>query len=333
MRNVAELEARVLAAADPLGGAYGRWLTRDEVLSLVAPDASVRATVRAWAESTGATCSDFPSSLRCQASAAQTAALVGAATAAFKNLQTGRIVHRVPCGTPVTLPSIFGTDMLFLTGLFDFPAAKSSAHIRASTSVLSAASGDSPRGRRSLRKSRRPLHALGADDAGGIVVLERAATSDAAAAAAAAAVPPAYLFVTVASLEQLYNMHGIRGSAAVTASVAEFGASNSCLSHSDVAAFAAANGLPAWNISTFGPPPLLCSNPDISFNNAGEPELDVQVLGAVGFGSTQAYWTEDMCACERDAQNALARAKMTQGVRALEDHFPKPPPPPQYRDV
>jgi hypothetical protein len=83
MSNTSEIEARVLAAADPRSPSYGAWLTRDEVNALAAPPAEMREVVRAWVTSTGARCVDFPTSLRCVATAGAVNALLATQLSAF----------------------------------------------------------------------------------------------------------------------------------------------------------------------------------------------------------------------------------------------------------
>ena len=124
MSGVEELEARVLAAADPRSAAYGAWMSQAEVAALVAPPAALRAEVRAWATATGARCIDMPSSLRCEATVAQAEALLGARLSAFAQAPSGRVVHRLHPDTDYVWPEHLDGKMLFITGLADFPTAR-----------------------------------------------------------------------------------------------------------------------------------------------------------------------------------------------------------------
>lgn len=124
MSNVAELEARVLAAGDPRSSSYGDWMTQAEVAALIAPPKEVRAEVRAWATSTGAACADFPSSVRCTATVAQVNKLLQTQVSEFTQLPAGRAVHRLHPDTDYSWPAHLDGKMLFITGLADFPTAR-----------------------------------------------------------------------------------------------------------------------------------------------------------------------------------------------------------------
>ena len=89
MSNTSESEARVLAASDPRSPTYGAWLSRDEVNALAAPPAELREEVRAWVTSTGARCVDFPTSLRCVATAGAVNALLATQLSAFTQCVCG----------------------------------------------------------------------------------------------------------------------------------------------------------------------------------------------------------------------------------------------------
>ena len=313
MRNVAELEARVLAAADPLGASYGSWLTQAEVNSLVAPRASARSAVRAWATSTGATCVDYPSSVRCTATVAQTSALLNAAISAFQDEASGRVIHRVPCGAPVPLPALQQSgDLLFLTQLFDFPPRRR-APLKSGSGGGGGGGGgggdgdetpvrlptrraDSAAPRSKLRRAKH------AEEQQSVLLEEEEASAFASAAAAAAAgsgavgdarkplaAPVNGYFATVETFEDLYDLRGLTaGSDTVVGVVEALSNGYSCLSARDVAAMAAANGLEPWRVVAHGPLAPLCN---ISYNEA---ELDVQYLGAIARGATQVYWAEPL---------------------------------------
>lgn len=110
--------------SDPSSPTYGQWMTRNEVNALIAPAASLRAEVRAWVTSTGAKCVDFPSSLRCTASAGAVNALLQTTLSAFSQLPSGRTVHRLHPDTEYTWPAHLDGKLLFLTNLADFPTAR-----------------------------------------------------------------------------------------------------------------------------------------------------------------------------------------------------------------
>jgi tripeptidyl-peptidase-1 len=236
LSNVAELEARVLAMSDPSSPTYGQWMTRDEVNALIAPAASLRAEVRAWVTSTGAKCVDFPSSLRCTASAGAINALLQTTLSAFSQLPSGRTVHRLHPDTEYTWPAHLDGKLLFLTNLADFPTAR----------------------RRNGR-----MQAIGVDAEG------KAAATDYA--------------VLLETLGDFYNTKGVSGSAAATTAPAEF-QNDACYNKKDLTEMAKANGLAVWNITTTHGP---CQGLDV------EASLDEQYMGAVGFGNTQWYWTDD----------------------------------------
>jgi hypothetical protein len=109
----------------PLALADGNWLTQAQVEALTAPPAAVRAEVRAWVTSTGASCGDYPTSLRCTATVAQVNALLATTVSAFRQTtKGGKIVHRIHPDTPYTFPAHLDGKLEFLTNLADFPTVK-----------------------------------------------------------------------------------------------------------------------------------------------------------------------------------------------------------------
>ena len=238
MQNFPTLEAKLLDIADPKSANYGNWMSQAEVNSLVEPPAALRAEVRAWVTSTGASCGDFPTSLRCTATVAQVNALLQTEVSAFRQTTLGgKIVHRVHPDTPYTFPAHLDGKLLFLTNLADFPTVR-----------------------------RRNGHVQAVE-----IVDGKAAATDYA--------------VLLETLEDFYKTTGVKGSKDATTSPAEFQA-DSCWSKKDVAAMAKANGIPDWNVSHITGP-CTGSNPD------AEAELDEQYMGAVGYGNSQWYWTDD----------------------------------------
>ena len=133
MQNFPTLEAKLLDIADPKSANYGNWMSQAEVNSLVEPPAALRAEVRAWVTSTGASCGDFPTSLRCTATVAQVNALLQTEVSAFRQTTLGgKIVHRVHPDTPYTFPAHLDGKLLFLTNLADFPTVRRrNGHVQA----------------------------------------------------------------------------------------------------------------------------------------------------------------------------------------------------------
>ena len=112
-------------APSPFALADGNWMTQAQVEALTAPPAAVRAEVRAWVTSTGASCGDYPTSLRCTATVAQVNALLATTVSAFRQTtKGGKIVHRIHPDTPYTFPAHLDGKLEFLTNLADFPTVK-----------------------------------------------------------------------------------------------------------------------------------------------------------------------------------------------------------------
>jgi hypothetical protein len=89
---------------------------------MIAPEASVRAEVKEWLHSNGATCVDMPTSLKCEATAGQVETMLSTKLSTFRHLaKNGRLVHRIHPDQGWTFPQELVGKMLFMTNLADFP--------------------------------------------------------------------------------------------------------------------------------------------------------------------------------------------------------------------
>ena len=119
MGDFAGLDKTLIDVSDPKSPNYGQWLSQEDVLARVNPDADIRAEVRTWLEGAGASCIDWPSSLRCTAPAS-------AVETAFKTqvsqyTQSGKTLFRVAPTASFTYPAQLSGKLLFVTSVFDFP--------------------------------------------------------------------------------------------------------------------------------------------------------------------------------------------------------------------
>ena len=122
MGNFGALDAKLTSIADPSSPIYGQWMSQEEVLGYMAPPAEVRAGVRGWLEAQGASCVDWPSSLRCSAAVADVEAAFSTTVSQYTQVPTGKTLYRVHPSVAFTLPAALEGRQLFVTSITDFPS-------------------------------------------------------------------------------------------------------------------------------------------------------------------------------------------------------------------
>ena len=218
--NWGVVEAQLGARSSPSSPLYGAWMSQAQVLSLIAPNPTTRAATTTYLQARGAACVDMPTALSCVAPASAVNALFQTTLYQFAQLSSnGTVVgyiDRVPISVAFSLPP----QLPFVSGLYDFPASSLRAGIRGLIPAL----------------LNQVLHDVAPSD-------DDYSSNDTAA-------PPSSIdyYVAPESIQSLYNSSGLVGSAASTTGAVEFKNSNAVL-QSDINAFAALTGVPAWSIS------------------------------------------------------------------------------------
>lgn len=118
--NFGELDAVLADISDPTSVNYGQWLSQDEVNELTAPAPEVRAEVAAWMAKHGAECLDWPTSLRCTATAEQVEKMFNTKVSTYET-EKGKVIHRVHPTEKMTFPAELTGKLRFVTNVFDFP--------------------------------------------------------------------------------------------------------------------------------------------------------------------------------------------------------------------
>ena len=128
--NSSGVFAELAARSDPTHALYGQWLSRDAVLSLIAPAPQHSSRVAAHHAAAGAVCAPWPSALRCAAPAAVVNALYSAELRAHSRRDGGGgsgggngapVLHRVPLGAPFAVPRALEGAGAFVEGLVGIP--------------------------------------------------------------------------------------------------------------------------------------------------------------------------------------------------------------------
>jgi len=154
-QNMDKLDALLADISDPKSANYGNWLSREEVNELTAPAPEVRAEVAAWLASqgafqrplppalcspapvrppiislpplppppraAGAECYDWPTSLRCEATAEVVEKAFATKVTAYEHVGKGKTIYRVAPSDEFTLPSHLAEKLKFVTNMYDFP--------------------------------------------------------------------------------------------------------------------------------------------------------------------------------------------------------------------
>lgn len=123
--NFDVLDAKLAAASTPGTPAYGQWMTGAEVNALTAPAAAVRVAAAEVLATAGATCVDYPHSLKCTASVSAVESLFSTKISAYSHkARADARVLRVDPTTAYTFPEAARTaGIKFFTNLVDFPTA------------------------------------------------------------------------------------------------------------------------------------------------------------------------------------------------------------------
>jgi tripeptidyl-peptidase I len=119
MRDFPGLEKELLEISDPYNKRYGQWLTAEEADAFAATPKDIADEVHAWAQSTGATCTRLPESLKCAGSVASIEALLSTELSEFVHKKLGHRVIRT--SAPATVPIELEGKVVMVTGLTRFP--------------------------------------------------------------------------------------------------------------------------------------------------------------------------------------------------------------------
>ena len=123
--NVGVLESKLSDISNPDSENYAQWMTQEEVNTLTAPAAAVRATASAFFKSSGASCVDMPHSLKCTAPVFVANEVFKTTISAFEHTENkGARVLRVHPNDAYSFPDPLRGSVEFVTNLVDFPTVK-----------------------------------------------------------------------------------------------------------------------------------------------------------------------------------------------------------------
>jgi len=122
MKDFPGLERSLLEVSDPDHARYGQWLSQEEADHFARTPFHIAKEVRAWAESTGASCKRLPESFKCTGSVAQIERLLSTELSVYGHTQTGKTIIRT--SAPATVPDHMTGKVVMVTGLRQFPVAR-----------------------------------------------------------------------------------------------------------------------------------------------------------------------------------------------------------------
>ena len=130
------LEARLRDVSETSSAEYGRWLSDEEAAALFSACPRVRARVREWLSLHGATCEDLPSALSCEATVADFEGMMaGTRINAYRGLGGAYLLRADPHSAPLTIPAALEGDLLFISGVADFPTRRMRGGARRATGL------------------------------------------------------------------------------------------------------------------------------------------------------------------------------------------------------
>ncbi len=275
-RNFDKLDAELAEISDPTNPRYGQWMTQQQVVELTGSDPSIRAEVREFLAKYDAECVDFPHALKCEAPAASVEAMLNTKITTFK--QTTRKDRLVVSSMDALCTATAEIMQLSRSHCCPCPCLT----LAPPPSLFS-----SPQHRVHPRENYQYPEEL----VGKALFLSNLADfptvnrRNGRVAAWDARGQATDYTVILETIKDFYNIGDLKGNALISTAPAEF-QNDTSYNKKDLSVFATGVGVADWKINkTVGP--YDGASPD------AEASLDTQYIGAVAYGGTQWYWTEE----------------------------------------